>query len=176
MAEPTELAERIAALAARAAERLRAAGVAAETIGEYAPPHRRRWWFGTRPARILAVGRGWRLGALVVTDDGRLLAGGETLRARTPPPILGYTSESARERDELRHAAIRGGAAEGETIHWGASPVDPAALDGASAPLAVRDGAPVVRWAPRTPLAAATPLETYLDERTGLLADPPAGA
>ena len=177
----TEPAEPLAALAADALERLRAAGVEPEAIGVYEPP-RRRLLVGRRPARIVPAGRGWRLGVLLLDEAGRLLVAGETLRARTPPPILGYASESARERDALRHCAIRGGFAEGETVHWGARPLDFAALDGggdagpggaAPSPVALRDGRLVVRWAPGAPLASATPIERYLDERVRLLIDPP---
>ena len=154
--------ERLGADTARA---LAARGRAPDGLGAFEPARRRL--FGTRPARITRIGAGWRLGALVVATTGEIFVGGETLRAHVPPPVKGYTAESARERDELRHCAIRGGFAEGETVHWQLVPLDAQAP---AAPVAIRDGRLVVRWAPYAPIATAPSLEDYLAERVSLIA------
>ncbi|WP_235829311.1 hypothetical protein [Gulosibacter macacae] len=170
----TYFAEQLRAAAAEAAQQLRAAAIEPDAVAEYEPPRRR--FIGTRAARMREIGRAWKLGALLVTDEGELLIAGETLRAHEPPPILGYTSESARERDALRHSAIRGGFTEGTTVHWATQPIDLDALDADSTPLAVRDGALVVRWSPRAPLSSAMPLQAYLAERVELAIAPDRGA
>lgn len=161
-------AEALRRAAADAVAALTAAGCPPDGLGAYEPPRRRL--FGTRPARIIRVGSGWRLGVLVVASDGAVFSGGSTLRAHVPPPVKGYTADSARERDELRHCAIRGGFAEGETVHWALEPVVAEAVGASTSPLALRDGRLVVRWAPRAPIAGAPSLEAYLAERAGLLA------
>ena len=127
-----------------------------DALGNYEEPRKRL--LGGRPARIVRAGEGWRLGVLVVSTDGLLFHGGETLRAHEPPAVKGYTSESARWRDELRSYAVKGGFAEGETVHWGLQAINLAELTASSSPIAVRDGALVVRWAPRAPVATAPTL------------------
>lgn len=161
-------------VAQRCAERLRAAGVTPESLGEYQPA--RRKFLRTVPAKIVPAGRVWRLGVLLVGETGELFTAGSTLRAHEPPPILGYTSESARARDALRHAAIRGGFAEGTTVHYDARLVDAAHGAKLPEPLVHRDGELVVRWNARAPLNSAMPLSHYLDERAELLIHPPLGA
>ena len=124
-----------------------------------------------------------RSGLLAVRTDGRrqqvTLAHplyGEILRARSEA-IRGYTAESQRRRSELAAAARRGGFEEGETFHIGWRMLDPSALDrgevAASDPLALVDGVASIRW---SAAGGFMPLERYLDERVGLLLDPPAGA
>lgn len=145
--------------------------IAPESVGAYEPPKRR--FLHTRQARIVPVTRAWRLGVLLIDEAGALRSAGATLRAHEPPPILGYTAESARQRDELRHAAIRGGFAEGETVHYDTYVIDCEIVRAETGPISLRDGDPVVRWHLGTRLTSAIPLEKYLQERAELLIHPP---
>jgi hypothetical protein len=155
------------------AARARLALAPREALGELVAP-RRILGIGRAP-RIVRAGTAWHLGALLLTEDA-LLATGEILRARSEA-IRGYTAESQRRRSELAAAARRGGFEEGETFHIGWRMLDPSALDrgevAASDPLALVDGVASIRW---SAAGGFMPLERYLDERVGLLLDPPAGA
>ncbi|KSU56448.1 hypothetical protein [Microbacterium enclense] len=121
-----------------------------------------------RPARIVARGTAWHLGVLLLTDDG-VLATGDIVRSRAEVR-RGFAAESQRRRAELAAAAARGGVPEGETVHIGWHPIDPARLDAASSPLAVRGDDALVRW---SAAGGYMPLERYLDERIDLLRHPP---
>ena len=152
------------------AARERLAGAPREGLGELVEPRR---VFGiSRAPRIVPRGTAWHLGVLLLTDDA-VLATGEILRARTEA-VRGFTAESQRRRSELAAAARRGGFGEGATVHIGWRMLDPAAVERgeASAPLALVDGVPSVRWSSS---GGYVPLERYLDERVGLLLDPPGG-
>ena len=160
------------------AARTRLAQAPREALGELVSP-RRVLGFARAP-RIVRAGAAWHLGALLLTDDA-LLATGEIIRARSEA-IRGYTAESQRRRGELAAAARRGGFEEGETVHIGWRMLDPAALDAVEAPaspgtgndpLRVVDGVASIRWSTS---GGYMPLDRYLDERIGLLLDPPAGA
>lgn len=153
------------------AARARLAGAPREALGEPAAP--RRILGLARAPRVLRRGSAWHLGVLLLTDDA-VLATGEIVRAREPAR-RGYTAESQRRRAELGEAARRGGFAEGETIHVGWRMLDADAVDRgeASGPLALVDAVPSVRWSAS---GGYVPLASYLDERIGLLLDPPAGA
>ncbi|MEV7826641.1 glutaminase [Microbacterium enclense] len=121
-----------------------------------------------RPARIVARGTAWHLGVLLLTDDG-VLATGDIVRSRAEVR-RGFAAESQRRRAELAAAAARGGVPEGETVHIGWHPIDPARLDASSSPLAVRGDDALVRW---SAAGGYMPLERYLDERIELLRHPP---
>ncbi|WP_194397385.1 glutaminase [Microbacterium atlanticum] len=153
------------------AARARLATAPREALGELVVP--RRILGVARAARIEPRGSAWHLGVLLLTDDA-VLATGEVIRARAEVR-RGYTAESQRRRAELAAAARRGGFGEGETVHIGWRMLRPDALDGgeASAPLALADGVPSVRW---SAAGGLVPLAAYLDERIGLLLDPPGGA
>lgn len=168
------VAKRIRELARECRDTLLAAGIEPEAVGEYEASRRR--FLITRAERIVPLTRAWRLGVLLVDEAGELRSAGATLRAHQPPPIVGYASESARHRDELRHAAIRGGFAEGETVHYDTYVIDCEVVREETGPISLRDGEPVVRWHLNTPLIRAIPLERYLNERTELLIHPPQGA
>jgi hypothetical protein len=161
-----------AALAAAAA-RLVAAGVRDEAVAEYRPATRR---FGiARRARLVPVGRGWRLGVLLLAADGSVRATGSVTRA-VPPGHPGHVAASTEERREVRAAAFRGPFEEGATVNYDAPPIDLSALEGAAGPLFTRDGRPLVRWSVSAGDDAARDLQPYLDERLDLLLHPPRGA
>ncbi|MFD2674200.1 hypothetical protein [Gulosibacter bifidus] len=161
-----------------ARDRCVAAGIPLEHLAEYVPPTRRL--FGMRPARFASIGRGWRLGVVVIDEHGQLWRAGATLRAHEPPPHKGYTAESARARDEMRHAAIRGGYAEGTVVHYDCREITAASLQQASAagdaspadgdqPVVLRGQAIYVRWSAHCAIENAVPLEQYLAERLELI-------
>ncbi|MBD8207294.1 glutaminase [Microbacterium sp. CFBP 8790] len=121
-----------------------------------------------RAARIAQRGTAWHLGVLLVIDDG-VLATGDIVRSHEEVR-RGFAAESQRRRAELSAAAARGGVPEGETVHIGWHPIDLAALDAASSPLAVRGGEALVRW---SAAGGYQPLARYLEERIELLRHPP---
>lgn len=149
-----------------AAVRERLAAAPRERVGEL--QEGRRFLGIPRPARIALRGTAWHLGVLLVGDDA-VLATGDIVRSRAEVR-RGFAAESQRRRAELSAAAARGGVPEGETVHIGWHPIDLAALDAGSAPLAVRGGEAVVRW---SAAGGYMPLERYLDERVELLRYPP---
>lgn len=153
------------------AARTRLAGAPREAIGELVVP--RRILGVPRAARVEPRGTAWHLGVLLITDDG-ILATGEVVRAREPAR-RGYTAESQRRRAELGEAARRGGYADGTPVHlgWAVLDLDAVAWGEASGPLAVADGVVSVRW---SAAGGYVPLAGYLEERIGLLLDPPQGA
>jgi hypothetical protein len=152
-----------------AAARTRLAGVPRERIGELQEGRR---VLGIRRApRIVDRGSAWHVGVLLLTDDA-VLATGDIVRSRAEVR-RGFAAESQRRRAELAAAAQRGGVPEGETVHIGWTAVDPLALGASTAPLALRDGEPLVRWSAR---GGYVPLARYLDDRVDLLVHPPARA
>ena len=154
-----------------AGARARLAGVSREGLGELLPP--RRLLGILRAPRIVRRGSAWHLGTLLLTDDD-LLVTGDILRARAEVR-RGFTAEPQRERAQLAAAARRGGFAEGETVHigWQRLDLDAIGRGAASGPVRVVDGEPRVRW---SAAGGYVPLAGYLDERVGLLVDPPGGA
>ncbi|GAA1828825.1 hypothetical protein [Agromyces salentinus] len=158
-------------LVAEAATELEAADARRETLAEYIAE--RRVLGFPRAARMTPVARVWRLGVLLVAEDGGLHGTGRVVRAERAAR-RSITAESVAEQRALRAAAVKGGIAEGETVDFDARPVDldELARDAASGPLVVRDGAVLVRWSPSQPDALA-PFERYLAERVELLAHPP---
>lgn len=171
-------ADRLSAAAADAAAKLRDGGIATEALAEYVPAGRR---FGLlpRPATMRRLGEVWRLGALLLSTDGRLYAAGHATRAaeRGRP---GYQSLSREDRRDIAVAALHGGYAVGTPVNYDAVPLpgDEAGLlaldDGA--PLGIRDGELRVRWRAGASLDGAPTLERYLAERVELLVHPPLGA
>jgi hypothetical protein len=139
------------------AARAALSGVPKDGLGE---ERSSRW----RGERIVRVGEAWHVGVLLLIDDG-VLATAEVLRA-TAPGRRGYAAESARARAARRQMALRGGFGEGDVVHVGWSVIDVAAVDagGASGPLAMQDGVPMVRWSS----GSYRPLEAYLQEQIDL--------
>ncbi|HEV7622537.1 MAG TPA: hypothetical protein VGO26_00255 [Amnibacterium sp.] len=162
-------------LVRRTAAELAAAGARDEALAEYVPA--RRVLLVDRPARMLPVGRVWRLGVLLLAPDGSLLATGGITRA-VEPGHPGHVAASVEDRREHRAAAFRGPFARGETVNYDAVPIrlDAAALREAPGPLLLRDGQVLVRWSASLGDDAAAPFAPYLTERADLLLHPPEGA
>ncbi len=118
-----------------------------------------------RAPRIAPLGDVWHLGALLVTVDS-VLATGDVARS-LEPSRKGYTAISARERDELRFAAYRGGVPEGRAVHYNWTPIDFDTLKsgGTSGPLVVQDGELRIRW---SAAGGYAPIEGYIRERIEL--------
>lgn len=156
-------------LLAAARQRLADAEVVPEALGRPAAPG--RLW--RRAPRIERVGAAWRVGALLLTADGDVLAVGEVVRAQ-PEARRGYTAESARARAQQRAAASRGGFAAGEVVHigWRRIDLEAAARGEAAGPLTVVDGVPCIRWSAAGDLML---LEAYLAERLALALERPQG-
>ncbi|MCU4671021.1 glutaminase [Microbacterium fluvii] len=154
-----------------AAARRRLAAAPRESLGEVVAP--RRILGIPRAERIVPCGTAWHLGVLLLTDDA-VLATGEIVRAHEDVR-RGFAAESQRRRAEVAAAARRGGFAEGQTVHIGWRMLElPGGEDAAASdPLRLIDGVPSVRWSAG---GGYVPLAAYLDERVGLLLEPPAGA
>ncbi|WP_052460732.1 hypothetical protein [Microbacterium gorillae] len=144
--------------------RSRLRDVARETLGEWRTP-RRVLGFSAAP-RIVSVGTAWHVGALLIGDD-QVFSVGEITRA-AEAVRRGYTAESARERADVRAAAVRGRIEPGTVVHLGWQVLDLSALaaGGSSGPLSLSDGVPMIQWS-RT--GSPTALEPYLEERIALL-------
>lgn len=158
-------------LVADAVAVLAAAGARQETLAVLVPE--RRVLGIPRAARMTPTGRVWRIGVLLLDEDGGAWDTGRVVRAERAAR-RSITAESVADQRALRAAAVKGGIPEGETVAFDASPIDFDALarDGAYGPLVVRDGEVLVRWNPTSPDALA-PLARYLAERVELLAHPP---
>lgn|GEM_PF-181087 len=169
-----DVVARIHLALAGAVARLVAAGARDEALAVFVPRQRRM--LVTREPVLRPVGRVWRLGVLLLDGDGVLRATGSIVRA-TEPGRPAYQSLSAETRRAYRAAAQRGHFPAGETVNYDAEviEVDADGLRASTGPVFVRDGRAFVRWNAATP-DAAVPLEAYLAERVGLLADPPLGA
>jgi len=156
---------------------LRAAGARTEVLAEYEPERRVLGLFRRAP-RLRPVARVWRLGVLVLDDEGRLSEAGRVVRAERPAR-RSVTASSVAEHRAFRAAAVKGGIAEGEAVVFDARPVVLDALRAGGSDTApdvvLQDGVVQVRWSP-TQANAFVPLDRYLTERATLLANPPQGA
>ncbi|WP_375388833.1 hypothetical protein [uncultured Amnibacterium sp.] len=165
--------EGVRALLAAAAARLREAGVPDEAVADLVPATRRLGI--TRRARLVPVGRGWRLGVLLLGADGSVRATGSVTRA-IPPGHPGHMAASTEARREVRAAAHRGPFPQGATVNFDAPRIDLGALGRATGPLFLRGDRALVRWSVSAGDDAARDLEAYLAERVDLLLHPPQGA
>jgi hypothetical protein len=122
------------------------------------------------PPKLVAVGRAWRLGVLLLDRDGGLRTVGVVTRAVEPLRGVANKSAEAEERRELRRAAVRGRFPEGEAVNVDAVPIpmDAAALARADGTVALRDGVLMVEWN----RGLYRQLEPYLAERIALLEQP----
>ena len=159
----------------RARTRLAEAGARDEALAEFVPA--RRVMLITREARMVRVARVWRLGVLLLGTVDGLWATGSITRSQEPGRAT-YQSESAERRRGYRAAALRGRFPAGETVNFAARPIelDAAALAGSAGPLVLEGGRALVRWNATLGSGSALPLDEYLDDRVGLLVNPPEGA
>lgn len=143
--------------------RRRLAGTPRQRLGDWA--HARRLLGFGRAPRIVPVGEAWHVGALLI-GDAAVFATGEVLRARTDA-VRGYTAESQRARSERAAAAARGGFADGEVLHLGATAIDLDAVRRGerSGPLRVVGGIPHLVW---NAAGSVRPLAEYLDDQLSL--------
>lgn len=173
MPTPDDLAalERARATLRSTAERLAAAGARDEALARYEEPKAVLGVIQRRPT-MRAIGRAWRMGALLLARDGSVWATGISTRVAEPGRPQHHTA-SVEIRRAYRAAALQGGFPMGETVNHGIAPI---ALDdtliGGSGPLLVRGGEAWVRWGSDAPV----PLERYLDDLAELLLHPPQGA
>ena len=165
-AAPTDAALTDAALdaarsaLARARDRLDAAGARDELLATWVT---RRFRSGT----FVTVGRGWRLGVLLLGRDGALYAGGPSMRIDTLRHD-NHQSNLAAERRALRAAALAAGVPAGETLAYDADPITlDDGLTASPGPLVLSPDAVLVRWNPHA--TNLVPLGPYLDDRVGLL-------
>jgi len=107
--------------------RLSAAGARTEALGVL--EQGRRTLGVPRPDRIVTAGRVWRLGDVLLGLDGRLWQVGRVVRVAGTDRRRSVVATSITEHHELALAARRGGAAEGETVNFDATPLDPAPAD-----------------------------------------------
>lgn len=115
--------------------------------------------------RLVATGRAWRLGVLLLDRDGRLYSTATVTRAIEP--LRGVTNRSAEAdaRRGLRHLAARSGFPEGETINVDPVPID---VEELAAPLLTVGDVVMIRWNSGD---GVLPLEDYLADRLALLGD-----
>lgn len=162
-----------------AAGTLREAGTQPEALAELVPEGRR---FGVlrRPATMRPLGEVWRLGVLLLGAGGvpMLHAAGRATRAaeRGRP---NYQDLSREDRRDIAAAALRGGYPVGAPVNFDATPLPldtgPMLALGPDAPIGVHGatGEVRVRWRPGASIDSAPALARYLEERVGLLVDPP---
>ncbi|GAA1860768.1 glutaminase [Microbacterium koreense] len=143
--------------------RARLSEVPREHLGEIVQP--KRILGVARAVRVAPRGHVWRLGVLLVGDDG-VYSVGDVIRARAEVR-RGFTAEAQRHRAEVAAAARRGGFEEGAVVHLGWTPIDLTAVQAGrvSGPLATIDGVVSVRWSAG---GGYVPLEAYVEERLGL--------
>ncbi|MGN6325155.1 hypothetical protein [Pseudolysinimonas sp.] len=153
------IAEAQEAVDAAVAE-LTASGARAEVLAEWRTG--RRIGPLRRPDAVAAVGRVWRLGALLLAPDGTLRRTGEVIQAQ-PLRFDNHQSNRAAVRRELRVAIEKAGIPAGETVNIDAPPV------------ALADVLEV-SWNGSGEPGTLVPLPVYLRERVELLAHPPGGA
>lgn len=156
-----------------ARDRLRDGGARTEALARYVAPHRK--FLIQRSATMELLGRVWRLGVLLLDEDGELHATGSLTRA-VPSGHPNFQSVSAESRREYRQAALKAGFDEGETVDFDTTPIDwdADALRASAGPLVLTDDGLGVRWA--VSAAAFIPFASYLNERVDLLLHPPQGA
>ncbi len=158
-----------------AVDRLATAGARDEALATFVPS--RQVLLFTKKARMIPLGRAWRLGVFLLARDGTLHATGSITRA-VAPGHPGYQSVSAENRREHRAAAFRGPFIPGEPVNFDVAVIelDAASLRSSRGPLFLRDKTPLVRWSPTVADDTAVRFDAYLEDRVSLLLNPPEGA
>ncbi len=163
-------------------QRLREARVPGEVLAEFVP-HRRRFFVFRKAPTFRRVAQVWRVGALLLTEQGDVYAVGRTVRA-AKRTRLGVTSEALESRRDLAGYAFDAGFPEGTEVNFDAMCIyDAAATEAAplvdtlkahpELPLAVVDGELRVLWRRGADPHTAPPLEKYLAERVDLMIHTP---
>ena len=170
MTDPDAITTDLGAMLSRTIERLEAMGIEDEAIATLRPA--RRIALIPRPAVMDAVGRAWRLGVLLLDRKGRLFATGGITRAIELTYETVYMNAEALHRRGLRVAATRGGFALGDTVNFDVIEIalDAASLRAETGPLSLRGGEVMVRWVAGEGDQGLASLESYLAERTKILA------
>ena len=170
MTDPDAISTDLGAMLSRTIERLEAMGIEDEAIATLRPA--RRIALIPRPAVMDAVGRAWRLGVLLLDRKGRLFATGGITRAIELTYETVYMNAEALHRRGLRVAATRGGFALGDTVNFDVIEIalDAASLRAETGPLSLRGGEVMVRWVAGEGDQGLASLESYLVERTEILA------
>jgi hypothetical protein len=91
-------------------------GARDEALGEW---RENRLLFFRRPSSIEPVGRAWRLGALLLSDDGSLYEVARVTRAVEPRDFSSDKTVAGEQRREQQRAAARGRFERGETVNHG---------------------------------------------------------
>lgn len=100
------MSDDLAALLARTIEALRAAGIEPEHLAQRRPS--RRVGPVQLAEKLVPSGRAWRLGEVLVTESGGLLATGVVTRALEPRQFAANKSPAEEARRDLQRAAVRG--------------------------------------------------------------------
>lgn len=148
----------LAELIADAVNQLDAAGVRDEALAELRPA--RSLGPITRPAKFVPLGRAWRLGELLITRDGQLLATGSVVRAVVPKDFAANKSPAEEQRRSLQRAAAKGPFRAGESVNYDVLPALGLTVE-------ERDGTVILRL----PYAEVA-LETYLADRVRFAISP----
>ncbi|WP_066043953.1 hypothetical protein [Herbiconiux solani] len=171
-ATDAEVAAALAAILSGTVAALEASGARTEALASF---EERRAILGVRRSPVMvARGRVWRLGVLLLDAAGGLHTIGRVTRAIEPGRV---TNQSARaeERRDYRRAAFAGKFAEGDTVNFDTGEVDLAvpAIRAGTGVLSLAGDTVMVRWNLQPGAVGTTPLEPYLTERAALLTAPP---
>ena len=147
--------------------RLRAAGIHDESLAVL--KHSRGVLGLGASDSLVPAGRAWRLGVLLLSQDGSLYATGEVTRAVQPGRAAVNRSAAGEQRRAIRAMASRGNFPRGEVVNYGWEPIalDAASLAAGSGLLSMSDGEIRVRIDPGD--LGVVPLRRYLDDRVGIL-------
>lgn len=162
------LAREATSIATTAMMRLRAAGVPQHRIVEYIP-ETKRWLLFTKPALFTEQERVWRLGVLLLNDQGEWFTAGETTRA-VPPGHPGHVSIERERRRELTRAAFESHFEEGAVLYFHSPRIPLEAgekLDGQSA-IVIQNDELCVRWNRSLPVSMARSFSSYVSEQVDL--------
>ncbi len=158
------ITDRLEGVLRRAVASLVEHGIHDEAVAELKPA--RKIALFTKPPVMVATGRAWRLGVLLLSRDGELRATGSITRVAEAGHPTGLSSSVERRRD-ARLAATRGRFPPGEVVNFDIRVI---ALD----PNALRAGTDLVVLVDdvlrvRLPTGGSMPLEAYLADRMSVM-------
>jgi hypothetical protein len=172
-ADDTVIAARLAAALDATVAELRRSGARTEALASFDD---RKSILGIRRSPVMVPkGRVWRLGVLLLDEQGGLHEVGLVTRAVEPGRV---TNQSARaeERRDHRRAAFQARFAEGDTVNFDTVPVALGIADirRGDGPLHLGDdGTVLLRWNRLPGEGGLTALAPYLADRAALLTAPP---